>query len=234
MSNLLRYGPCILSLIFYAAPLRATESTERVQTVTTVNRDDLFEQQRLLVLEFHAGSGVIPDFAQIIESMLISQLHKMRRYEVMSRADVQTLLGLEQQKQLLGCDDALCMSEIAGSLGADKIITGTVANLGEQRMLTLKLINSAMGKLDNQLIESLPADDDDLNEAVRQISYKLFKRKAPALIVAPKPWYMRRWVWAAGTALLAGAGGITWVLSKPEEPTPLQNAPLGEVILDAP
>jgi hypothetical protein len=61
-------------------------------------------------------------------------------FRVISAQDVQALLGLERQKALLGCsDDATsCMSELANALGADVLVTGSLAKLGDVFQFTIQ------------------------------------------------------------------------------------------------
>jgi hypothetical protein len=47
---------------------------------------------------------------------------------VTTPSDIRALLGLERQKQLLGCDEgASCLAELSGALGAGAIIAGQLA-----------------------------------------------------------------------------------------------------------
>ena len=48
---------------------------------------------------------------------------------VTTRAEILAVVGLERQKQLLGCseDATSCLTELAGALGVEAIVTGSVA-----------------------------------------------------------------------------------------------------------
>src|SRR5687767_11550449 len=58
-----------------------------------------------------------------------------RGFEVITAKHMETVLGLERQKALLGCGDAACMSEIASALGADGTVIGEVAAFGDTLQL---------------------------------------------------------------------------------------------------
>ena len=62
---------------------------------------------------------------------------------VVTQAEVSTLLGIERQKQLLGCSEEStnCMAELAGALGADGVVMGSIARLGSGFAVTLKVIS---------------------------------------------------------------------------------------------
>lgn len=50
------------------------------------------------------------------------------------------MLGLERQRDLFGCDELACMTEIAGALDVEKVISARVALLHEDWTITAKLI----------------------------------------------------------------------------------------------
>jgi hypothetical protein len=50
--------------------------------------------------------------------------------EMSSMRDMETVIGVEKQKEILGCNEIACMAEIGAALGADFIINGTVGRLG--------------------------------------------------------------------------------------------------------
>ncbi len=62
---------------------------------------------------------------------------------VTTQRDIVTVLGLERQRQLLGCaeESASCLAELAGALGAEGFITGDVSQVGRVLQLNLKIIS---------------------------------------------------------------------------------------------
>lgn len=57
--------------------------------------------------------------------------------------DVVTVLGLERQRQLMGCadDSSSCLAELAGALGSEGIVMGEVAQVGRVLQLTIKVLS---------------------------------------------------------------------------------------------
>ena len=49
---------------------------------------------------------------------------------VTSSKDVQAIVGLDRQKQLLGCGTQSCSAELAGALSVDAPLFGSVAKAG--------------------------------------------------------------------------------------------------------
>jgi hypothetical protein len=62
----------------------------------------------------------------------------------MSSNDIGALLGVERQKQLLGCSDdkGSCLTELAGAAGARFVLSGSLAKLGDVFQLNLTTLDS--------------------------------------------------------------------------------------------
>ncbi len=99
---------------------------------------------KLIVLAFVAQNGAQPDLATLLEEATVAEVSRAGYFQVIGSKDVQTLLGLERQKQLLGCseDSGSCMTELAGALGARFVLTGSVSKLGDAYQLTLQTLDS--------------------------------------------------------------------------------------------
>lgn len=68
--------------------------------------------------------------------------------DVVTPREVQTLLGLERQKALLGCDEmtSSCLAEIGSALGVDGVVLGDVAKVGDGYQLNVKVISAINGR----------------------------------------------------------------------------------------
>jgi TolB-like protein len=102
------------------------------------------EKPKLVVLELAPGSGVEPSLTGPLTEAVTTEVQRAAFFEVISSRDIQSLLGIERQKQLLGCGEEAksCMAELSGALGARFVMTGTVARLGEAWQLTLTTLDS--------------------------------------------------------------------------------------------
>jgi len=140
--------------------------------------------------------------------------------KVVSSKDIAQVLGIERQKELLGCSDGQnsCLAELAGALGVDAILSATFAQSGSTISATLRVIRATDGsqiaaattraKDVDALQDWLDAQAVELGRTVR-IAFKL--ETAPA---AQKSSSAIRWVpGIAGAALLVG-GGISFGVSK--------------------
>lgn len=61
---------------------------------------------------------------------------------VITPSQIGAVIGLERQKQLMGCqDDSSCMAEIGDALGVDGILTGSIAKLDDVYQLNFKIVS---------------------------------------------------------------------------------------------
>jgi hypothetical protein len=66
--------------------------------------------------------------------------------KVITPAEIQAVLGIDRQRQLLGCSDgASCSTELMDALGAEATMLGTLAKLGDTIELSIKVISSRTG-----------------------------------------------------------------------------------------
>ena len=101
--------------------------------------------QRRLKLSFPgiaAGTGARAEDATAISEFLQSQLVARETYDVTGASDLAAMLGLERQKQLLGCGgDTACAVDIAGALDANRLLTGSLSKVGDTWLLTFSLFD---------------------------------------------------------------------------------------------
>jgi len=73
-----------------------------------------------------------------------TQLDALGRYDVVGMSDVRAILGIAAQRQLAGCksSDTQCMAQIAGALGARRLISGTVSRIGHSLILNLVFLDA--------------------------------------------------------------------------------------------
>ncbi len=69
--------------------------------------------------------------------------------QVVTHAEVAALLGLERQRQLLGCGDdpSSCLAELGGALGAEGVVLGSLARIEGEYRLTAKVLSARDGRL---------------------------------------------------------------------------------------
>ena len=98
---------------------------------------------KVAVMEFAAKSGVSQDQADALNDLVASQIADIGKYQVITKADIESMLTMEQQKiQLTGCADDACLAEIGGALGVNLLVSGNLAQFGEVFLINLRLVDA--------------------------------------------------------------------------------------------
>lgn len=101
---------------------------------------------KVLVLNLAVSDPSLQQLAATLSEQVLTELGKGGRLDSMGQSDVQAVLGLERQKQILGCSEETgCLAELSAALGAPWIVTGTLARLGKSIRIDLKLIRTRDG-----------------------------------------------------------------------------------------
>jgi len=115
----------LLALLLHAAPATPTE------------------KPKLVVLALSAAGGLEEQTAAAFTEAVSTELAKAGYFSVVSKKDLETLIGLERQRTLLGCsEESTCLTELAGALGARFVLSGSVARLGPSYQLSLQVMDT--------------------------------------------------------------------------------------------
>ncbi len=144
---------------------------------------------------------------------------------VRNSSDIASVLGLERQRELMGCSEASsgCGTEIAQALNADGLIVGSAGHTGNKVVLTVRVL-SATGQLlatesllttgADQVVDSLHGLAERLAEKLRPTFGSRIRLPTPPA-TAPSAG-TRRWWWvpALGVAVAAAVGVTGQVVAR--------------------
>ena len=116
---------------------------------------------KIAVIRLSAKTGVEPATVDVFTDALVGQMRKHPGVSVFSPSEVATLLGFEREKQLLGCSDTGCLSEIAGAMGADRLVSGTLGRVGRSLVVYLSSVDSKKAIAVATVSERLKSDTDE-------------------------------------------------------------------------
>ena len=116
--------------------------------------------QRLAVLKVVA-QGVPPDVAETLTQVIAEQASKTPGFNAISQSEIGALLGVERQKQMLGCGDASCLAEIGGALGAKLVLSGSLGKVGESYVLQLQLLDTGKAQVKARESKTVTPGKDD-------------------------------------------------------------------------
>ncbi len=102
---------------------------------------------RLACTSFVCSPEIAAGLCEAYERRFTSELTRTRELAVTTERDVAQMLGLERQKQLLGCaeDSTSCGAELAGALGVDGLLSGSVTRTPSGYLLSLKVLRLSDG-----------------------------------------------------------------------------------------
>lgn len=106
------------------------------------------EKPRVVVLGISGSSEKLKQIGESVAEQVLTELGKTELVEAMGTSDVQAVLGMERQKQMLGCSEnsTSCLAEISAALGAPWLVSGTIGQFGKTTRLDIKLIRAKDGK----------------------------------------------------------------------------------------
>lgn len=103
---------------------------------------------RLAVMDLIA-QGATPQQAAAMTDAIVSALASRKLFEVISTRDLETLLGAERQKQLLGvCETTpdACATDIGSAAIARFVLSGQLARVGSAFQLSLQMVDTQKGQ----------------------------------------------------------------------------------------
>jgi hypothetical protein len=87
---------------------------------------------RLAVLDLVAN-GASKELASAAAGVVANELDRLGVFTVVTSDAIRAMLAFEKQRQMLGCTDAGCVTEIGGALGVDYLVSGKVSRLAASR-----------------------------------------------------------------------------------------------------
>ena len=107
---------------------------------------------KLVVLQLTPAGEVPPEVAGALTETVTAEVAGRGFFAVIGAKEVETLLGVERQRELLGggvgCKDQSggCLGQLGSVLGARFVMSGTVAKLGTAYQLNLQVLDSEKGQ----------------------------------------------------------------------------------------
>jgi hypothetical protein len=171
------------------------------------------EKPKLIVLDLTTAGGVGNDVASVLNDAITSQVAGGAYFSVLSSKEVQTMLGMERQRQMMGCseDSSSCLTELAGALGARFVMSGSVAKLGDAFQLSLQTLDTSKA----QPVGRSTRLAKDLETLRRQLPYSV--AEATGTPPPAPPSRLMPYSMMIGGGVLAVAGGIVGLSALSED-----------------
>lgn len=158
--------------------------------------------------------GLEPVLVDVVADRLASQLAADGRLRLTTARDMAQVLGLERQRQLLGCSETSCLAEIGAALGVDVLLSMSLAKTEKSVSISLRALRTSDGTAVAQ--ETHRAKDmDEVQDWLDGIVAPLANRIATPFGVAPievraaaPSGSAAPWVVGVGGLALALGGGV--------------------------
>jgi hypothetical protein len=130
---------------------------------------------KIAVVTLQGRGGIPADTAQLFTEALVAELRRQPGATVLSDSDIAAAIGLERQKQLLGCSETSCLTEIGGALGVDRLVYGSVGRVGESLVVTLTSLDPQRSKPMASVSERLKGKDEVFLDALPGMATQLMQ-----------------------------------------------------------
>jgi hypothetical protein len=138
---------------------------------------------------------------------------------IVTSRDISQVLGLERQKELMGCDSSGCVAELAGALGADAMLVGTVARTEQSYTLVIRAI-AATDATELASATVRARSEDELQAWIEANAWKFGEQLIARVRGVPLPEHrsssLAPWLTLGGGGVLAATGAVLRGLA--EEP----------------
>ena len=127
------------------------------------------QSQSAAVLSVYTQSAKIsPEMA---ESVLRVEMTKTEQFNVIDKLDMNEILE-ENQIDITNCYGKKCLLRVGKSAGVDKVVTGSIENLGKKIVITVKILDIASESYDKVAIEEFIDLDDEIQNMVKIVVNK--------------------------------------------------------------
>ncbi|MBI5527148.1 MAG: hypothetical protein HY897_12505 [Deltaproteobacteria bacterium] len=158
----------------------------------------------LLVFDLVNEKGVEKSTANMLTEIVIDRVSRTKKFEVIGQKDLDKMLFWEQNKQLKGCTDTQCLIEIAGAMGAQYYIEGSVGAMGGQYLVTLKYIHASRAAVLERSTRTIEHDEKVLMRTIGEMVGEILGGPQ-----AGGPGTGFNWLLAGGySAAVAGLAGL--------------------------
>ena len=147
-------------------------------------------QHSVLVWQLEAKSGVSAGDIDSLSGYLTSQVEEYSHGQVLSEADIDTVLKGEEARQRCGADQntTSCMTEVGNALGVDEAVAGDLGKVGDIWILNLRRIDVRKVRVLQRCSRQVKGDSiTPMVEALPAAVAELFNRDTAAVAAVAPP-----------------------------------------------
>ncbi len=159
-----------------AAPNRSAPVSPRATTHAAVTTHSSVDATplRLAVLPARTDAAAQSALPSVFDDYFLTAVQQCSDLQVVGHSDLDAMISLERQRDLLGCSDAECMTEVAGALAVERLLALTISRVGDTWALSAKLIDTQHMTVLQRTNYTVIGDGLTLLDHVSTIARKLF------------------------------------------------------------
>jgi hypothetical protein len=174
MTGLLPHCPRVRSALVVVALVLMGAPSARAQAPETLGKVEA--QCNILVMDL-TGKALAEDEADlpsVLTEALVGEVSEVSRCQVISEADITSMMQFEATKASCGGELDSCLAEIGAAFGAERVVSGTVARLGSEYLLTARLLDVQRGSVEGRAEQTIP-DKGGLRVGAKNLGRTLFE-----------------------------------------------------------
>lgn len=103
-------------------------------------------------------SGADPAMTKTLTRLLSVELSRSGAVQTVGSDDVAALIGIERQRQLMGCNDSACLADL-GALDARYVLTGTVGKVGSGYVVSAQILDTTKAQVVTRAVQRASNDE---------------------------------------------------------------------------
>jgi len=124
------------------------------------------DRPKVAVFDFKPIDVSAQDLSLFMEQVL-TEIDSTEKFHSLGKSDLETMLGMEKLKEeLAGECEASCMAQIAGSIGAQFVMSGSVARTSDRYVIHAKLIDQSKASVIRRIEREVRGDMGNLRKEV--------------------------------------------------------------------
>jgi hypothetical protein len=174
---------------------------------------------RLAVYDLSVSGKITQRTAVVVSEAVLQEIRKLEHVSAVGLKEIMEMIAFEQKKQYVGCDTTSCLVELAGALGVEELITGSLGQVGESHVFTLKRVDLMSAETIKSVTKTLKkGNGEEFLAVVGDVIKDLYpeKKLKPGAVAGvtkefakklnPPP--LPRWVFITTMSSAAGAGAV--------------------------
>ncbi|MFH0919478.1 MAG: CsgG/HfaB family protein [Fibrobacterota bacterium] len=172
------------------------------------------KKTNIAVMNLRAEGG-LQSSAGILSDRLRAELFNTGMFQVMERGEMDNILKEQGFQQSGACDDKACIVEMGQLLGVEKILAGSIGQLGTVYLINLRVIDVKTGAMMDTYSGECRCPMEDLAGAMKTAAaYFTGNKPAPAAAPSPAPAVTVAAVQPEPMPTVVAAGAKPWSVNR--------------------